>query len=101
VNLRIGSFASGSPALFTGLFGLRVGGQGAGGGVFYPVCLATPTALVNTSVSISITGIFQTPTASTTNTIEVIAYNTTGSTVTCQVTNPPSPANIVYAKVLY
>ena len=101
VNLRIGSFASGSPALFTGLFGLRIGGQGAGGGVFYPCCIATPTGLVNTSISFSISGIFQTPTASTTNTIEVIAYNTSGVGVTCQVTQPPSPANIVYAKVLY
>ena len=101
INIRIGSFASGSPPVFYGQFGLRVGGQGAGGGIFYPTTVAIPTALTGGTTTFTISGIFQTPTAATTNTIEVIGVNITGTAITCQVSNPISPANIVYAKVLY
>jgi hypothetical protein len=101
VNLRIGSFAPSSPPVFYGLFGVRIGGQGAGGGAYFPCSVVTPTALQNTTISFQITGVAQTPTASTTNTLEILAYNTTGTAVTCQITSPVSPANLVYAKVLY
>jgi hypothetical protein len=101
VNIRIGSFASGSPPVFYGQFGLRIGGQGGGGGVFLFNSVAIPTNLTAGTTSFTISGICQTPTAATTNTIEVVAVNITGVAVTCQITSPVTPANIVYAKVLY
>jgi hypothetical protein len=101
VNIRIGSFASGSPAVFYGQFGLRIGGQGGGGGVFLFNSVAIPTALTAGTTSFTISGICQTPTSSATNTIEVVGVNITGVAITCQITNPITPANIVYAKVLY
>ena len=100
VNVRVGAFAPGSPAVAYLQFGLRIGGQGAGGGIFYTNAVAVPTALTGGFTNISISGIYPTPTASSTNTIEIVVVSITGTSLTCQITNPTSPANIVVAQVL-
>lgn len=100
VPLRIGGFAPGSPAAVYFTFGLRVGGSGAGGGIFYTTPCALPSGLTSGFATICISGLFRTPTASATNTIEIIGYVQQGVNITCGLTNPVSPANVYSISVL-
>lgn len=100
VPVKFGGFAPGSPAVVYFNLGLRVGGAGAGGGIFYTTPVAINTNLTSGSSSVMISGIFPTPTASATNTIEIILISQQGVSVTCPFSNPVSPANVYSISVL-
>ena len=101
VPVRIGAFAPGSPATVNFELGLRVGGSAAGGsGISYTTPFTINTNLTSGFATVSISGLFKTPTVSTTNTIEIIAVVQQGVSITCNITNPVSPANIYCISVL-
>lgn len=89
VLVQIGSFASGSPTSATFDLGLRVGGAGTGATVGFQNIHIANTALPNGAVTYCLTANVVSPTASTTNTIEICSQNGTGVSYTCVISPPP------------
>jgi hypothetical protein len=91
IPLRIGGFAPGSPAVYYGAFGVRVGG--AVGPIAYLTPIAINTNLTSGFQNIMVSGIAQVAATGVTNTIDIIAIQQTGSNITCQIANSPGGFN--------
>ena len=98
IPLRIGGFAPGSPAVYYGAFGVRIGGPS--GQITYLQTVAINTNLTSGYQSFSVSGMAQVSATGVTNTIDVIAIQQTGSNITCAIANPPGGATALVSVIV-